>query len=114
MKATNDVLIGYHFNKFRDPETLEKHLIRISSFWEMQLTGKTTVELDEGFRLLYTHYGLNLKTGELGRWVVLFNQTLTEIENEIEHPNIKLLTNAFKERIALFENKFKNAPGMFK
>ena len=60
-KATKDVLIGYHFKKFSEPAVLEKHLIRITSFWELQLTGQTSVPLEEGFKLLYTHFQLNLK-----------------------------------------------------
>lgn len=113
-KATNDVLIGYHFSKFRDPNTLNSHLERITSFWELQLTGTTSIPLDEGFKLLYTHFNLNLKRGELGRWIVLFHKTLDEMEANIEHPNIKILTKLWKERIALFEQKFLSAPNMFK
>jgi truncated hemoglobin YjbI len=113
-KATNDVLIGYHFYKFKDPEILEKHLIRITCFWELQLTGETTVQLDEGFKLLYTHFQLNLKKGELGRWIILFHQTLDQLEAEIDHPNIPLFCHTFKERIKLFEQKFLMAPNMFK
>jgi truncated hemoglobin YjbI len=113
-KAINDVLIGYHFRKFENSEVLDKHLIRLTSFWEMQLTGQTSVPLDEGFRLLFTHYQLGLKRGELGRWIVLFHQTLGEIEKEIDHPNIVEFTNAFKERIAFFEQRFLQAPNLFK
>jgi truncated hemoglobin YjbI len=113
-KATNDILIGYHFKKFQDPEVLSLHLERITSFWELQLTGNTSVPLNEGFKLLYTHFGLNLRRGELGRWIVLFHQTLDHLESEIDHPNIKLLNQTWKERIKIFEEKFLSAPAMFK
>lgn len=112
-KTTNDVLIGYHFYKFKDPEVLEHHLVRLTSFWEMQLTGTTTVPIDPGFRLLFTHYQLKLKRGELGRWIVLFHQTLDELEKEIDHPQIKDYTALFKERISFFEQRFLAAPQMF-
>ena len=117
-KAINDVLIGYHFRKFEDQEVLEKHLVRLTSFWEMQLTGTTSVPVDHGFRLLFTHYQLNLKRGELGRWIVLFHQTLDELQDEVQaeinHPNIPVFCEAFKQRIALFEQKFLTAPNLFK
>ncbi len=45
-KAVYDVLIGYHFEKFRDPVYLEEHLKRIATFWEMQLSGKTSQKLE--------------------------------------------------------------------
>lgn len=113
-KATTDVLIGYHFVKFLDEEVLEKHLIRLTSFWEMQLTGTTTVPLDHGFRLLFTHYQLNLKRGELGRWIVLFHQTLDEIEKESGHPEMKKFCDVFKQKIKFFEDRFLSAPDLFK
>jgi truncated hemoglobin YjbI len=112
-KATEDILIGYHFYKFKDPTILQHHLERITSFWELQLTGKTSVPLDEGFKLLYTHFELRLKRGELGRWIILFHQTLDELENEISHPNIPGLVKLWKERIHLFEQKFLSAEAMF-
>lgn len=112
-KTINDVLIGYHFYKFKDPDVLEHHLVRLTSFWEMQLTGTTTVPIDPGFRLLMTHFQLNLKRGELGRWLILFNQTLDELEKEIDHPNIIEFTNAFRDRLKFFEQRFLSAPNMF-
>jgi truncated hemoglobin YjbI len=33
-KATKDILIGYHFDKFSEPEVLIPHLERITSFWD--------------------------------------------------------------------------------
>lgn len=112
-KATKDVLIGYHFDKFNDPEVLSNHLERITSFWEMQLTGTTSVPLVGPFHLLFTHLQLKLKRGELGRWIVLFHQTLDSLENEVDHPNIKELNKLWKERIAFFEARFNSHPQMF-
>jgi len=121
-KAINDILIGYHFKKFSEnPAILEHHLQRITSFWELQLTGKTTQPLQEGFRLLYTHYQLPLKRGELGRWVKLFHETLDALESDFKLENdledyreIIQLTDRWKQRIKLFEDKFLQAPQLFK
>ncbi|MDO9181740.1 MAG: hypothetical protein Q7U04_05000 [Bacteriovorax sp.] len=112
-KATQDILIGYHFDKFNKPETLKPHLERITSFWEMQLTGSTSVPLEGPFHLLFTHLQLKIKRGELGRWIVLFHQTLDSLEKENNHPDIKVLTTLWKKRIALFEERFKSHPQMF-
>ncbi len=123
-KAINDVLIGYHFAKFQRPEVLQHHLERITTFWEMQLTGQTSKPLEgDSFRLLFTHLQLNLKRGELGRWIVLFHQTLDEMvhlfEQEISNPEsqelkqIIMISTEWKKRIALFEERFLSHPMMF-
>lgn len=106
-KATKDVLIGYHFEKFNAPEALIPHLIRITSFWELQLTGSTSIPLSGPFHLLFTHLELGLKRGELGRWIVLFHQTLDSLNVDPE------LAQVWKERIGLFEERFKMHPQMF-
>ena len=107
-KATTDILIGYHFDKFSSPHELAPHLERITSFWEMQLTGTTSVPLTGPFHLLFTHLQLKIKSGELGRWIVLFHQTLDSQNLDSD------LVIAWKERIALFEERFKSHPQMFK
>jgi len=112
--AMNDILIGYHFYKFKDEEVFKQHLIRLTAFWEMQIFGKTDIVLDHGFRLLMTHYQLPLKKGELGRWVILFHQTLDEFELKLNDENITALSNVWKQRIALFEQKFLTAPNLFR
>lgn len=119
-KVVYDVLIGYHFEKFRDPEVLEHHLQRLATFWEMQLTGKVTVKVDRPFNLLYTHLQLGLKKGELGRWIVLFHQTLDELAAEFdknapseEAAEIHLICKEWKNRIAFFEERFNAHPDMF-
>lgn len=109
-----DVLIGYHFEKFRDPEVLHHHLERLTTFWEMQLTGETTAMIDKPFHLLFTHLQLRIHPGELGRWIMLFHQTLDRLEKEIDHPNIKAISDLWKSRIALFEERFKSHPQMFR
>ena len=120
-KAIYDVLIGYHFEKFRDPEVLEHHLQRLATFWEMQLTGKASKKLDKPFHLIFTHLPLGLKRGELGRWIMLFHQTLDELqieteknENAKEAQDMQLFILEWKKRIEFFEARFKSHPDMFK
>lgn len=113
-KATKDILIGYHFDKFSSPEMLKDHLERITFFWEMQLTGSTSKALEGPFHLLFTHLQLNIKRGELGRWIKLFHETLDDLKSNVDHPNIVELTKLWKERIALFEVRFMSHPQMFK
>jgi len=112
-RATKDILIGYHFDKFNSPEVLSAHLERITSFWEMQLTGSTSRPIETPFQLLFTHLQLKIKRGELGRWVMLFHQTLDELEDQVDHPNIKAMNDLWKQKIALFEERFKAHPHMF-
>lgn len=121
-KAINDVLLGYHFARFKDPEHLAAHLERISSFWEMQLTGNFTKPLlGKQFQLLFTHLQLGIKLGELGRWIVLFHKTLDELEEQFkiqanpeELREIQLLITEWKKKIHFFEERFKSHPMMFK
>jgi truncated hemoglobin YjbI len=113
-KAMDDVLIGYHFYKFGRPDVLEDHLQRITSFWELQLTGSTTRTLDAPFQLLFTHLQLKIKRGELGRWIILFHQTLDSLEEEFNQPEIQKLTEIWKQKIAFFEQRFISHPQMFR
>lgn len=112
--AINDILIGYHFTKFSDESLLTTHLQRLTSFWEMQLTGTTTFPIEIPFHLLFTHLQLKIKRGELGRWIILFYQTLDLLEQENQHPQIKELSKLWKERIQFFEQRFISHPQMFK
>ena len=120
-KAIPDVLIGYHFDRFRDSEHLAPHLERLTTFWEMQLTGKATRPLEgKQFHLLFTHIELKIKRGELGRWIILFHKTLDELEEQFRVQSsaealqeIQLITAEWKLRIAFFEERFKMHPMMF-
>jgi hemoglobin len=107
-KATKDILLGYHFEKFNDPKKLQPHLERITSFWEMQLLGSSSKPIEGAqFRLLFTHLELNIKKGELGRWIVLFHQTLESLED----PE---MIEVWKEKIQFFETRFNSHPQMFR
>jgi truncated hemoglobin YjbI len=121
-KATADILLGYHFARFNEPEVLASHLERITSFWEMQLTGKVSRPLEgKQFQLLFTHLQLGIKRGELGRWIVLFHQTLDELVTQFKNQatpeevqEMELIAKVWKEKIAFFEERFKSHPQMFR
>lgn len=120
-RVLSDILISYHFEKFRDPEVLAHHLDRLTVFWEMQLTGEITKPLEgPGFRLLFTHLELGLKKGELGRWIVLFHKTLDELVIEFEKQapeeetnEIRLMVELWKQKIDFFKVRFESHPMMF-
>lgn len=106
--AMSDVLIGYHFYKFEDRQVLEAHLERLTSFWEMQLTGACSMPVKgPPFHLLFTHLHLKLKRGETGRWIMLFHKTLERLNVDNE------LSEMWKERIGFFEQRFNMHPQMY-
>jgi hemoglobin len=96
-KAKSDVLIGYHFRIIPD---FELHIPRIAAFWEIQLQGKTNRTLEAPFDILKVHLPLNIKRGELGRWLVLFKKTLEE------QPVPDELKTLWLERLDFFEERF--------
>jgi truncated hemoglobin YjbI len=112
-KATQDVLIGYHFRKIqlksgidhhplRPPiEAFAHHLPRINEFWMVQLGEKKKSEIQ--FDLIDVHRALFIRPGELGRWIALFNQTLDEKCPE-SHLDFKL---KWRQKIEHFEEIFK-------
>ncbi len=112
-KALADFLIGYHFWKFEKPEVLAHHLERITGFWEMQLTMNLTVPLDKPFTLMYTHIQLGLKPGELGRWIMLFSDTLNEFEQKPHSLEEKALIDLWRKKLLWFQQKFLSVPGLF-
>jgi hypothetical protein len=109
-KATTDFMIGYHFRKIAtsegiDPlsppiEAFSDHIPRITTFWEIQLTGKTDQEF-EPFDLITIHKQLSIRKGEVGRWVLLFKETLSQYK-----PTQSELVDQWEEKISDFEKKF--------
>ena len=75
-KATEDILIGYHF---RNIEDFDSHLPRIADFWYLQLNEKYRQEPVK-FDLIDIHIPLRIRKGQIGRWIVLFQETLNEFE----------------------------------
>lgn len=103
-KARYDVLIGYHFRHITDFET---HIPRIAQFWEMQLLGTLSRPITHPFDMLGVHLPLGIKPGELGRWLLLFRQTLNETT-----PPEKDLIEKWEEKLKFFESVLSRALGL--
>jgi len=100
-KAKSDILIGHHFRIIQDFET---HIPRIAAFWELQLLGSTRRPISEPFDVMKVHIPLNIKRGELGRWLVLFKKTLDE--ETLKHPEFSDLKELWLLRLIFFEGVF--------
>ncbi len=96
-KAKTDILIGYHFRNIKD---FDEHIPRIASFWEMQLFGTTDRKIDPPFDVIRAHMPLGIKRGELGRWLLLFKNTLDE------HADHFALKEKWLEKLFFFEGVF--------
>lgn len=117
--ATQDPIIGYHFRKIQefestDPlnppiEAFAKHLPRIVVFWELQLLGQAIPSHEPPFNLIQVHQYLNLKRGEIGRWMTIIKQTLESHRND---DNSDFLNN-WQEKLEQFEKRFLNSPHLF-
>ena len=95
-KAKTDFMIGYHFRVIDDFDT---HIPRIITFWEIQLLGeKPKVEIPP-FDLINIHRPLNIKKGELGRWVSLFQETLNNVSKDQD------LNNKWNEKVEFFRDR---------
>ena len=103
-KARNDVLIGYHFRNITD---FDEHIPRIATFWDFQLTGKSSRPVTHPYDMVGAHTPLHLKRGELGRWLVLFRKTMDEKVKE--HPEMKDLAELWEQRLQVFEGIFLRA-----
>jgi truncated hemoglobin YjbI len=99
-KATVDILIGYHFRKILN---FDKHLPRIASFWQLQLTGKIDQRTELPFQLLQVHIPLKIKRGEVDRWVTLFEQTLLHFKNQKKIEEVQL--TMWMEKVHHFKEK---------
>lgn len=96
-------MIGYHF---RGIENFDTHLPRIASFWQLQLTGKIDHKDQLPFNLMNTHKPLKLKSAEINRWVILFEQTLNEFNLDEE------FHNEWMEKVNFFKERLKSGLGL--
>ena len=102
-KAVADVIIGYHFKHIADFST---HIPRIINFWTLQLLGiKTPTE--PPLQIIPAHIPLKIKRAEVGRWVLLFEQTLEE------HSLHAISQSAWKKKLHHFRQVFLNHPRLF-
>lgn len=97
-KATQDFLIGYHF---RNIEDFDSHIPRIAVFWEVQLNGKTEKKEELPFNLISAHAPLGIKRGELGRWKLLFHETLEENRDNLSDEEIE----SWEQKVEFFREK---------
>lgn len=95
-KATNDIIIGYHF---RNIKNFDEHIPRIVEFWELHLLNKKS-DIDPPFDLYGTHAPLQMTVGQLNRWVVLFFEVLDESKLNGE------MKDKWKTKIQVFQKKF--------
>lgn len=100
-KAKTDVLIGYHFRIISD---FDEHIPRIAAFWDIQLLGSTQKILLEPFDVMKVHIPLQIKRGELGRWLLLFKKTLDE--ETLKHPQFQTLKDEWLVKLNFFEGVF--------
>lgn len=99
-KATNDILIGYHFRFIED---FDSHFPRIADFWQLQLTGEMDHPESKPFDIINVHLPLKIKKGEIDRWVLLFSQTLDEF---IHTKKINLeLKKQWMQKIVIFQKR---------
>lgn len=129
-EAVKDFLIGYHFRKIQEipsenvlyPElsAFSKHIPRIINFWVIQLLGSNKHpkrnSLEKPFNLISSHAYLNIRTGELHRFTLLFNQTIDSFKEE-EKENLSKeeldLLNKWKEKLDLFKQSFLDSKTIF-
>lgn len=116
-KATSDFMIGHHFRKIatekgENPlsppiEAFADHIPRITTFWEIQLTGKTE-QVYSPFDLITVHKQLSIRKGEVGRWVLLFKETLNDYKTANEELVLK-----WETKISEFEKRFLESSILF-
>jgi len=106
-KAVKDILIGYHFRKIQKGDNLvpslsdfAHHLPRIKIFWKSQLLKEFKSSIS--FNLKETHIPLNIRKGELDRFLILFNNTLDTFEEK----NTVLVKN-WRSKLQFFHAQFK-------
>lgn len=116
--ATTDILIGHQFRKIalkennkghplRPPlEAFAQHLPRIKSFWYLQLLGESKDSSQPPFDLISVHRALNIRMGELTRWLLLFREILNQ-QAENNDDEIKEFVKAWHAKLNLFETRFK-------
>jgi hemoglobin len=102
--AREDVLIGYHFLRI---ENFDEHLPRIKAFWELQLIGETAYEFKAPLDVIKAHIPLRIHTGEVNRWVLLFNKTLKDSQAPLE------LKEKWEQKVLLFQKIFLSNPLLF-
>ncbi len=102
-KARTDILIGYHFDRIVDFTT---HMPRIVAFWETQLLGLNH-KFDPPLDVIKAHMPLRIHRGEVGRWIKLFRETLSESKIPDD------LKRDWEQKLIQFEQVFLRHPMLF-
>lgn len=123
LKASADVMIGYHFKKIATKEGLnplapaieafEHHLPRINAFWERQLGVKNPSPITKPFDLISIHKQLQIRRGELGRWVQIFLETLDDQVDQTDDKKDLEFLELWRKKVRFFEKKFIQDPTLF-
>ena len=110
-KAVTDPFLKYQFQKIHD---FDDHFDRILLFWKLHLLRPNEDEMEKirvqkiGSNLIALHRELNIKSGELGRWLLLFRQTIEDYaeKNSLNEEEIVMLVN-WQQKLDHFETHFK-------
>ncbi len=110
--AKSDFLIGYHFRHIKNFDT---HIPKIQRFWYLILLDLSSQEKKEVVtqgvpkNVINSHEYLKIKPGEVGRWIVLFEQILKK-----HHDRHPILINQWRTEIIKFQRLFLSSPTLFK
>ena len=108
-KAKSDIIIGYHF---RHIENFDEHIPKIIRFWCLQLLDLPKEKIKEFQKegtpnqIIKKHMYLKIKKGEVGRWVLLFQETIDQ------HPSNELSKN-WSSLVLKWKKNFLNAEDLF-
>ena len=112
--AKNDIIIGYHFRHIDDFST---HLPKIYKFWALQLLELTSTEKasfeknNSSGHIIEKHIYLKIKKGEIGRWILLFQKTLSN--NTPECQSLRNLQQKWAIKTEVFHRAFVNSKKLF-
>ena len=115
-KAASDFILAYQFKKIAQTdfvghplktpiEAFKNHLPRINLFWKNQLLATPLPAGTKSFDLIKIHKALSIRRGEVGRWLILFKETLDEVLEEDQEWE-KNLKKDWLEKLATFESAF--------
>jgi truncated hemoglobin YjbI len=106
-KAREDILLAYQFKKIAD---FDAHIPRIIQFWEWQILGHSPSFKGPPFQILDAHEPLKIKGGEIGRWMVLFRQTLDQHHNDLGNDQRELFEQKLRHFEKVFRERFTKGP----
>lgn len=116
-KAKTDIIIGYHF---RHIENFDTHLPKIYLFWSLHLLELNQEEKKELIsqvsmeNIIKKHEYLKIKKGEVGRWVLLFQQTIDQTFDALEKTDsLEKIRQKMIRKTENFHKVFLNSKTLF-